>query len=64
VETPKDIKEVKDWDTALNSDVSGAINILKRYLPGQIRISWSSGCLAHLRRTGLPGKNQAINVSQ
>jgi len=30
----------------INADVNGAINILKRYLPGQISASWSSGCLA------------------
>jgi putative transposase len=30
----------------INADVNGAINILKRYLPGQISASWSSGCFA------------------
>ncbi|HTP05704.1 MAG TPA: zinc ribbon domain-containing protein, partial [Nitrospirota bacterium] len=30
----------------INADVNGAINILKRYLPEQIGVSWSSGCLA------------------
>src|SRR5512139_326520 len=30
----------------INADVNGAINILKRYLPEQISVSWSSGCLA------------------
>ena len=30
----------------INADVNGAINVLKRYLPGQIGVSWSSGCLA------------------
>src|SRR5512147_661531 len=30
----------------INADVNSAINILKRYLPGQISASWSSGCLA------------------
>jgi hypothetical protein len=30
----------------INADVNGAINILKRYLPEQIGVFWSSGCLA------------------
>jgi putative transposase len=30
----------------INADVNGAINILKRYLPEQLGVSWSSGCLA------------------
>ena len=30
----------------INADVNSAINILKRYLPEQIGVSWSSGCLA------------------
>jgi putative transposase len=30
----------------INADVNGAINILKRYLPEQTGVSWSSGCLA------------------
>ena len=30
----------------INADVNGAINIIQRYLPGQISDSWSSGCLA------------------
>ncbi len=32
--------------SVINADVNGAINIFKRYLPGQINDSWSSGCLA------------------
>ncbi|HUI67674.1 MAG TPA: zinc ribbon domain-containing protein [Nitrospirota bacterium] len=30
----------------INADVNGAINILKRYLPEQMSVSWSTGCLA------------------
>jgi hypothetical protein len=30
----------------MHADVNGAVNILKRYLPEQISVSWSSGCLA------------------
>ena len=36
----------KQCGAVINADVNGAINILKRYLPGQIGASWSSGCLA------------------
>ena len=36
----------KQCGAVINADVNGAINILKRYLPEQISVSWSSGCLA------------------
>jgi putative transposase len=36
----------KQCGAVINADVNGAINILERYLPGQISASWSSGCLA------------------
>ena len=36
----------KHCGAEINADVNGAINILTRYLPEQIRVSWSSGCLA------------------
>jgi len=46
----------KNCGAEINADVNCAINILKRYLPEQISVSWSSGCLEHsLRLTGLPG---------
>ena len=32
--------------SVVNADTNGAINILTRYLPEQISVSWSSGCLA------------------
>ncbi len=36
----------KNCGATMNADVNGAVNILKRYLPEQIGVSWSSGCLA------------------
>ncbi len=36
----------KHCGAVMNADVNGAINILTRYLPGQIHAPWSSGCLA------------------
>ena len=36
----------KNCGAVMNADVNGAVNILTRYLPEQIRVSWSSGCLA------------------
>ena len=47
----------------INADVNGAINILKRYLPGQISVSWSSGCLAQPAVTRFAWReNQAVSV--
>ena len=36
----------KHCGAVMNADVNGAINILTRYLPGEIHAPWSSGCLA------------------
>ncbi len=36
----------KHCGAVIHADVNGAINILKKYLPEQLGVSWSSGCLA------------------
>jgi ribosomal protein L37AE/L43A len=36
----------KNCGAEMNAGVNGAVSILKRYLPEQIGVSWSSGCLA------------------
>src|SRR5208337_1626438 len=46
----------KHCGAVMNADVNGAINLLTRYLPGEIHAPWSSGCLAQPASTGLPGE--------
>src|SRR5208337_3116899 len=42
---PRGLYVCKHCGAEMHADVNGAVNILKRYLPEQIGVSWSSGCL-------------------
>jgi putative transposase len=53
----------KHCGAVIHADVNGAINILKKYLPETIGVSWSSGCLAQPAVNRFAWRNTKPSIS-